>query len=346
MNTTFDYVDRLFNGLVYFVLNLVESIVSLYRNPVRGTLRLTARSLNVNSRQASYRTLLFFINAVMYVVMGSLLETIFGGQGESFIENVISVSERPNLISTIIYATIATAVIELYTKHRFAGHSKLRHTNVVQIRLGYAFCFIVSLFLILQTIWLLSLFWVPNAINSLTLILIPVMFFVGAAAITPIIRMPAMVGAFFVLILSQLISWAAVIFYTQATSKQQLEILYLSCQDKSQDRMDVVALVANRTDEEMIVRFPDDVQLFGIMKISHFKDYKPHMYKVILPEAKQYAVIEPKKTTTLELKAEHSDPQYPLCGLRIDAFSNTTKDVLGRPRSDRQFRAITFQAGG
>jgi len=35
MNTAFDYVDRLFNGLVYFILNLVESIVSLYKNPVR-----------------------------------------------------------------------------------------------------------------------------------------------------------------------------------------------------------------------------------------------------------------------------------------------------------------------
>ena len=83
MDAAFDYVDRLCNGLVYFVLNLVESIVSLFKNPVRGALRLTARSLNVNLRQASYRTLLFFIYATWYV-LASGLSKMFEERGPIF----------------------------------------------------------------------------------------------------------------------------------------------------------------------------------------------------------------------------------------------------------------------
>jgi len=164
MDTTFEYVDRLFSGLVYFVFNLVESIVSLFKNPVRGTLRLTSRSLNVNVRQASYRTILFFINATMFVAFCSIPKSQFGNSGESFFESLVSMSERPKLISTIIYATVATAISELYIKQRRrAERSSVRRANVFQIRFGYAFCFITSLLFFLEIAWQGSIRWMPEA---------------------------------------------------------------------------------------------------------------------------------------------------------------------------------------
>jgi hypothetical protein len=58
--------DRLFSGVVYLAYNFTDSVRLLVINPVRGVLRLTARSLNKNVQQVSYRTPLFAVNAVAY----------------------------------------------------------------------------------------------------------------------------------------------------------------------------------------------------------------------------------------------------------------------------------------
>src|SRR5262249_25655025 len=103
-------------------------------------------------------------------------------------------------------------------------------------------------------------------------------------------------------------------FYLTISSKRPFEILALSCRDEGQGRVDATAALINRTEDAMIVRFPDNIMLWGATATA---DREPQQYKIASPEAKHYLVIEPKKTMSLELKAESktSEPRYPLCHL-------------------------------
>src|SRR5262249_37016341 len=112
----------------------------------------------------------------------------------------------------------------------------------------------------------------------------------------------------------------------------------LSCRDEGQGRVDATAALINRTEDAMIVRFPDNIMLWGATATA---DREPQQYKIASPEAKHYLVIEPKKTMSLELKAESktSEPRYPLCHLLVDASPSAAQNLVGGRYSTRKFHA-------
>src|SRR4051794_25222637 len=63
---SFRVIDGIFLGIIQFCFNVSRSIWSLLKNPVAGTLRLTARYKQKPASQVSYLTLLFLLSVLSY----------------------------------------------------------------------------------------------------------------------------------------------------------------------------------------------------------------------------------------------------------------------------------------
>ena len=142
----FEYIDRLINGLCYFIYNFLFSLSALLTNPTRGVLRLSSRFRSKNVRQASDFTLIFSIavaSSVLLHVIWSLdgvlrfqgyRETIDRGFGEFYDRSFGSAVATTIIFAVAVSISYQVLVVQLKSLVPAGKGNKLR------VRRGYYTC--------------------------------------------------------------------------------------------------------------------------------------------------------------------------------------------------------------
>jgi hypothetical protein len=126
MTNPSQFIDDIFSGIVQFIFNIVDSLRILLTNPLRGTLRLTARYKHNKSPQISYITILFLLNLASYLLY-QIFEVSFPA-----VANTLFLNLRGDAVThLLIYATAATAlqqwwIASLYSLQPLASPKALR----------------------------------------------------------------------------------------------------------------------------------------------------------------------------------------------------------------------------
>jgi hypothetical protein len=263
-----DYADRLINGFCFFVLNLIESVVVLVVNPTKGILRLSGRYRLKLVKQTSSLALIFFVAALLQVVLSSFVQLSKFGFDSGVISRAYDQSIGSNFVATVIVgAVVATAAriqVEILERKRL-----IRTNRRAVVRLGYYVAYMCVLLCLFDTLLLfISLFFhsLDLALLLVWFVLSPIIVFTLASkygrSTVPKLKTRDIASTLLVLICSQFMASAASNLYL-INSANQATLTAMKCSTLGTNELDVTMIVDSTSQHALFIR-REDIRVIGV----------------------------------------------------------------------------------
>ena len=130
----FELIEGLFRGIVYFIYNVVETIATIVRHPIKGPVRLHRRYRREGGRQVGGLTFLFLsVLATYWVSIGTVILRSSRATSTELSARVSDVASRldtnllwPFTIAALVTTVVIDAVLRLVLRWRFPGRPARR----------------------------------------------------------------------------------------------------------------------------------------------------------------------------------------------------------------------------
>jgi hypothetical protein len=375
MGDPFRVIDGIFSGLVQFCLNVFSSIWSLLRDPLRGTLRLTARYTQTPIHQVSYLTLLFLLAALSYCVYEVVMEypmplaRRYEGMYTLIGKNMIRYLTGSDVFRLALYGIIFTSLAKFAvdgTLRKASKRTKIRNKSIVHLRAGYFLVFCFSLWLLCQ-LSMISIAYFCNLYLEWELEVVTFLFFVvGGTVLVAVylyrsrrlfpVGMRGSFGAaaFSVLLGNQLGAYSYVRVF-DAFSRKPVELIGVDCRTTG-NRIEIQAVGLNHNGATLILA-SSRVRIVGMLRsdAQHITDEEVFIVSkqevwvdVDRSKLERLIPIEPNKpfqlrVTSNPLESSHNWHRRYTCGLSIELRTVEATLYAGNWPFYFRFRAEGFE---
>jgi hypothetical protein len=353
----FEYIDRLINGLCYFIYNFLFSVSALLTNPTRGILRLSSRFRSKGVRQASDFTLIFSIavasSVLLHVIwsLGGVLR--FQGYREVVDKTFAEFYDRTfgSTVATTIIFAVAVSIVYLGLVAQLKLLLPAGKGNKLRFRRGYYCCYLFSVFTFAQIVSSALLLFAHIEKTRYLLLL-------AAAAFLAILAFGAVFGRVAVRpagIGTTLIIYAYLFFaymggagfsglYALLSHADDISISALRCKEEQHSKVRVTAVVSNTSERQLLIRHSD------ILVTGEKEQPEPLYFNISEPDTHTpFVLLPPKQSTLLSILADPiKDVTAPIdfrCKLRITAVDKALSDSSNRTVVPRRFNAEAYDFG-